>query len=184
MRKVILANLVSVDGYFEGPNKELDWFNVDSEFLEQAEETLNFADILLFGRITYEHMASYWPTAEAIKNDPIIAKKMNSLSKIVFSKTLEKAKWENTKLVKENIIGEILILKQQPGKDIVIFGSSDLSVYLMQADLIDEFRIFINPVALGGGNTLFKSINKRYNLKLLNVKTFKSGNVLLCYGKA
>ena len=184
MRKVILANLVSVDGYFEGPNKELDWFNVDSEFLEQAEETLNFADILLFGRITYEHMASYWPTAEAIKNDPIIAKKMNSLSKIVFSKTLEKAKWENTKLVKENIIGEILILKQQPGKDIVIFGSSDLSVYLMQADLIDEFRIFINPVALGGGKTLFKSINKRYNLKLLNVKTFKSGNVLLCYGKA
>ena len=184
MRKVILANLVSVDGYFEGPKKELDWFNVDSEFLEQAEETLNFADILLFGRITYEHMASYWPTAEAIKNDPIIAKKMNSLSKIVFSKTLEKAKWENTKLVKENIIGEILILKQQPGKDIVIFGSSDLSVYLMQADLIDEFRIFINPIALGGGKTLFKSINKRYNLKLLNVKTFKSGNVLLCYGKA
>jgi len=184
MRKVILANLVSVDGYFEGPNKELDWFNVDSEFLEQAEETLNFADILLFGRITYEHMASYWPTAEAIKNDPIIAKKMNSLSKIVFSKTLEKAEWENTKLVKENIIGEISILKQQPGKDIVIFGSSDLSVYLMQADLIDEFRIFINPVALGGGKTLFKSINKRYNLKLLNVKTFKSGNVLLCYGKA
>jgi dihydrofolate reductase len=100
MRKVILANLISVDGYFEGPNRELDWHNVDAEFNEQAGEMLNSVDIILFGRVTYQLMASYWPTPDAIKNDPIIAKKMNSLSKIVFSKTLEKAEWENTKLVK------------------------------------------------------------------------------------
>ncbi len=97
MRKVILANLVSVDGYFEGPNRELDWHNVDAEFNEPAEESLNSADILLFGRITYQLMASYWPTEEAIKNDLIIAKKMNGSAKIVFSKTLKKAEWENTK---------------------------------------------------------------------------------------
>jgi dihydrofolate reductase len=184
MRKLCIFNLVSLDGYFEGTNREIDWHNVDDEFNEFAIGQLNSTDLLLFGRVTYELMASYWPTETAIKNDPIVAGKMNSLTKIVFSKTLSTVEWNNTRLVKENIAEEILKLKQQPGKDIFIFGSSDLSLTLIQHGLIDEFRIVVNPVVLGRGKPLFKGIKDRLNLKLIKTKMFKSGNVMLYYEPA
>lgn len=173
--------MISLDGFFEGPSKEIDWHNVDIEFNEFARHQLKEVDILLFGRVTYELMANYWPREFAIKNDKIIANKMNSIAKIVFSKTLEKADWNNTVLIKENVTEEILKLKLQQGKDIAIFGSSDLAAGLMQTDLIDELRIIINPVVLGNGKSIFKGIKNRYNLKLIKTKTFRSGNVLLCY---
>lgn len=173
--------LISLDGFFEGPKKEIDWHNVDQEFNTYAISFLNTVDTLVFGRVTYELMASYWPTPAALKDDPIIAEKMNSLPKLVISKTLTKAGWQNTKLVKENVAEEISKLKSQSAKNIAIFGSSDLALTLMQSNLIDEFHIIVNPVILGAGKTLFKGINKRLNLKLLRTKTFNSGNVLLCY---
>jgi dihydrofolate reductase len=114
LRKIIFQNLISLDGFFEGPNKEIDWHNVDDEFNKFANEFLDSVDLLLFGRITYELMASYWPTENAIKDDPMVANRMNSISKIVFSKTLDKAEWINTKLIKENVVDEILKLKQLP----------------------------------------------------------------------
>ena len=103
MRKLFVFNLVTLDGYFEGPNREIDWHNVDAEFNEYAIDMLNSVDALIFGRVTYELMASYWPTPDVIKNDPIVAEKMNTLPKIVFSRTLEKVEWNNTRLVKANI---------------------------------------------------------------------------------
>jgi dihydrofolate reductase len=181
MRAVIMFNLITVDGFFEGANKEIDWHNVDAEFNEFAIDQLDSLDVLLFGRVTYELMASYWPTAEAIKNDPIVAEKMNSKSKIVFSKTLDKADWSNTRLVKENIGEEITRLKAQPGKDLAIFGSSDLSVDLTQMGLIDEYRIMMNPVILGEGKRILQGIPQRLDLNLLKTKTFRNGNVLLYY---
>jgi dihydrofolate reductase len=181
MRKVFLFNMISLDGFFEGTNREIDWHNVDGEFNAFAEQQLKEADMLLFGRVTYELMASYWPTESAIANDPIIAYKMNTIPKIVFSKTLAKVKWNNTRLIKENSTEEISKLKQQPGKDIAIFGSSNLAISLLQHGFIDEYRIMINPVILGQGKTLFDGINDRLNLKLLKTKTFRSGNVLLYY---
>jgi dihydrofolate reductase len=144
-------------------------------------DQLNNADLLLFGRITYELMASYWPTENAVANDPIVAAKMNAIAKIVFSRTLEEVKWSNTRLVKDNIAEEVLRLKRQPGKEIGIFGSSDLTAALMQMDLIDEYRIMVNPIILGSGKPLFNGIRQRINLKLLETKTFSSGNVLLYY---
>ena len=102
MRKVILFNMVTLDGFFEGPNREINWHHVDEEFNEFAIDQLDSADGLLFGRVTYEMMASYWPTPAARTNDPIVAGKMNALPKFVFSRTLKKAEWNNTKLVKEN----------------------------------------------------------------------------------
>jgi dihydrofolate reductase len=129
-------------------------------------------------------MASYWPTPEALKNDPIVAGKMNQLPKIVFSKTLEKAEWNNTRLVKENFVEEISKLKQQPGKDLIIFGSSDLAVSFIQQGLIDEFQIMVNPVVLGRGKALFAGIEEQLNLKLIQTRTFRSGNVLLYYEPA
>ena len=181
MRKVIFFNLTSLDGYFEGPDRDINWHNVDEEFNEFAIQQTGEFGALLFGRVTYELMASYWPTEAAKRDDPMIARLMNSLPKIVFSKTLEKVEWENTKLVKDNFVEEVLKLKQQPGRDIAIFGSSDLAVTFIEHNLIDEFRIMVNPVVLGEGKTLFSGIKSKLNLKLIKTRTFQSGNVLLYY---
>lgn len=184
MRKVILFNMVTLEGFFEGPNREIDWHHVDKEFNDFAIDQLNSADSLLFGRVTYEMMASYWPTPAATANDPIVAGKMNALPKFVFSRTLKKAEWNNTKLVKENIAEEISKLKQQPGKDLLLFGSADMASTLTQLGLIDEYRIMVNPVVLGSGKPLFKGIKDRLELRLVNTKTFGNGNVLLYYQPA
>jgi dihydrofolate reductase len=182
MRKVLASMMISLDGYYAGPNGEIDWHVVDGEFNEYSTELLNSVDTLLFGRVTYQLMADYWPTPAAIKDDPIIAAQMNKKSKMVFSKTLEKVEWQNTRLIKGNATQEILKMKQQPGKDMVIFGSGDLVTTLTEAGLIDDYRIFINPVVLGRGKTLFKNLTNRLSLKLLKTKIFRSGLVLLSYG--
>jgi len=184
MRKVFLFNMTTLDGFFEGPNQDISWHNVDEEFNEFAIDQLNETGTLLFGRITYQGMASYWPTDAAIHDDPEVAGLMNSLSKIVFSRTLDKPEWNNSRLVKNNVVEEVSKLKQQPGKDIAIFGSSDLAVTLAEQGLIDEYRIIVNPLFLGGGIPLLKGIKEKVNLKLLNARIFKSGNVLLYYAPA
>jgi dihydrofolate reductase len=178
---VIFQMLVTLDGYFEGPNRDISWHNVDEEFNEFAVDFLSSVDTLLFGRVTYELMASYWPTPDAIKDDPIVAEKMNALAKIVFSRTLDTVGWDNTRLVKENGAEELLKLKQQPGKDLALFGSSDLALTFIQHGLIDEYRIMVNPVILGNGKPLFKGIKDGLKLKLTKTKTFRNGNVLLYY---
>jgi dihydrofolate reductase len=181
MRKLFLFNFISLDGFFEGPNRELDWHNVDAEFNDFAIEQLDSIDLILFGRITYEMMASFWPTETAIKADPEIAGRMNSIQKIVFSKTLPKADWNNTTLIEDNAPQEVAKLKNQPGKDMAIFGSFGLALTLLPDKLIDEFRIMVNPVVLGKGKQMFDSITDRLHLKLIGTKVFKSGNVLLYY---
>ena len=181
MRKVIFFNLTSLDGYFEGPERDITWHHVDEEFNEFAVQQTGEFGALLFGRVTYELMAGYWPTDAAKRDDPEIARLMNSLPKIVFSNTLDNAEWENTKLVRDNIVEEVTTLKEQPGKDIAIFGSSDLALTFIDLGLIDEFRIMINPVVLGGGKPILQGIKSKLELNLLKVKTFQSGNVLLYY---
>jgi dihydrofolate reductase len=126
-------------------------------------------------------MANYWPTEAAIKNDPVVAERMNNLQKIVFSSTLEKVEWQNSRLIKTNIADEVARQKLRQCKDLAIFGSSDLALALIPAGLINEFRIIINPIFLGKGKSLFKGLDPRFKVKLIYSKTFKSGNVLLCY---
>jgi dihydrofolate reductase len=181
MRRILFFMLTSLDGYFEAPGHDLSWHHVDDEFNDFAIEQINGVDTLLFGRVTYEMMASFWPTSYAIQTDPIVADRMNTLSKIVFSKTLAKAEWQNTRLVKNHFAEEIKDLKQQPGKDLIIFGSSDLAVTFLQAGLLDEIRVLVNPVILGSGKPLFKGIHGRVSLKLLKTRAFRNGNVLLYY---
>lgn len=181
MRKLLVSMMVTLDGLFEGPNGDISWHIVDEEFNAYAESLLNSVDMLIFGRVTYQGMASYWPMPDATTNDPIIAEKMNQKSKIVFSKTLDKVEWQNTKLIKGDIGQEISRLKQQPGQDMVIFGSGSIVAALTQLGLIDEYRIFVNPVILGGGTSLFKGVKDRFSLKLLETRAFRSGNVLLRY---
>lgn len=176
--------MVTLDGFFEGPKSwEIDWHNYTwGEELEQLSiEQLKSADLLLFGRVTYEGMAAYWTTAEGEEGE--VAELMNSIPKIVFSRTLKKAEWNNTRLVK-NAEEEVAKLKQQPGKDILIFGSANLSSALMQKGLIDEYRLGLNPIILGGGNPLFKPSPERMNMKLLEARPLKSGCVILRYQPA
>jgi dihydrofolate reductase len=181
MRKLFLFNLVTLDGFFEGPDHDIRWHNVDEEFNDFAMEQLNTIDLILFGRVTYQGMASYWPTPFAIENDPIIANQMNSVPKIVFSRTLDKAEWNNTRLIRDNVAEEIIKLKHLPGKDLALFGSANLAASLTPMGLIDEFRIMVNPVILGKGTPLFKAMDAKVNLKLIKARTFGNGNVLLYY---
>ncbi len=184
MRKLFSFNMVTLDGFFEGPNQDIGWHHVDEEFNQFAIEQTSSVDTILFGRVTYEGMASYWPTSAAITDDPVIADLMNRLPKIVFSRTLQKAEWNNTRLIKDHIAEEITKLKQQPGKDLAIFGSANLLSTLVQMDLVDEHRIMVNPVVLGSGTPLFQGVNEPIGLKLLKTKAFDSGNVLLYYQPA
>jgi dihydrofolate reductase len=182
MRKVIMFNLITLDGYFEGKNKwDIAWHRVDDEFNEFSIEQLNKAGGLIFGRVTYQGMASYWPTPTAIKNDPMVAGLMNSITKFVFSNTLETADWNNTQIIKGDATTELKKLKQQSGKDLFIFGSADLSSSFTRNGLIDEYRLMVNPIVLGAGNPLFKQINGRLKLKLIDTKSFHNGNLLLYY---
>ena len=180
MRKVIVSNLMSLDGFFEGPNHELDWFVVDEEFFAYARDMLRGVDTILFGRKTYQHMADYWPSAPAEE----IADQMNNLPKIVFSRTLESAEWQNSTLVKSDAIAEISKSKQLPGKDMVILGSASLASFLLQRGLIDEYRVILNPVLLGSGRPLFQDVKQRLRLKLSRTKLFGSGVVVLYYQSA
>lgn len=179
MRKVVVSNLVTLDGFFEGLNGNLDWFVVDEEFFDYVNEMFKSVDTILFGRKTYQMMESYWPAAE--DNDPTITHLMNKLPKIVFTKTLEKAEWNNSKIIRENLEEEIHEMKKLPGKDMVIFGSGDIVSFLTNRGLIDEYRIILNPVILGEGNPMFKNINDKVKLNLFKTKKLKSGVIILYY---
>jgi dihydrofolate reductase len=179
LRKIIAQEMVSLDGFFAGPNGELDWFVWDEVLKDYSISTLSVVDTLLFGRVTYELMAGYWPSAT--EEDPVIAKGMNTLQKIVFSRSLKSADWNNSRLVREVIPEEIMQLKQQSGKDMVIYGSGTLVSAFANLGLIDEYRFIVNPVVLGSGKPLFKGFKDRFNLKLLEARTLGSENVLLSY---
>src|SRR5450631_2593121 len=147
MRKVIVSNLVSADGFIAGPDGDLSWFKVDDEFFGYAKELLLATGVILFGRKTYEMMAAYWP--DATTGDPAIIEKMNALPKVVFSRTLEAAAWTNSRLIKTDPAEAVAKLKQEAGGDIVIFGSGSIVSLLLAAGLIDDLRLFVNPTVLG-----------------------------------
>lgn len=176
--------MISLDGFFEGPNHELNWHHVDAEFNEFAIAQLDEAEMLLFGWKTYELMSSYWPMVTTVKDDPIVAGKMNLMPKLAFSETEQKVDWNNTKLITKNRVAEeIGKLKQQSGKPLLMLGSNNLAVSFIEMGLLDEVRVIVNPVALGAGHSLFVGLTKTLNLKLIRTHEFKSGNVLLCYSK-
>ncbi len=181
MRKVIVYNFVTLNGYFKGPNGDISWYKHDAEENEYAVEMLKSGNTLLFGRVTYDLMASYWPTMDAMKNNPILAEGMNNADKIAFSRTLKKVEWNNTRLVKDNIVEEIRKMKQMPGKVMTLLGSGSILTQFAQQGLIDEYQIMVDPVALGDGTPIFKGIRHKLDLKLTGTRTFTSGGVLLCY---
>lgn len=174
--------MVSLDGYFEGPDHDLSWHNANSrEFDDFANVQTAQVGAILFGRRTYDMMAGFWPSPEGIRAEPTTARLMNEASKFVFSHTLIKTAWEHTTLVSEDAAAAVRTLKAEPGRDIAIYGSNALCVSLMKEGLVDEFRLMMNPVAIGKGTPLFAGLAQVYHVTLLAERRFTSGNVLLTY---
>lgn len=189
MRKVILAMQVTLDGFIEGPNGELDWaMKEDEETWKDVFELQRSADTLLLGRVMYPGFEKYWLSVPAnpssTTNEIEYARLADGMQKIVFSKTLEKVEWKTARIIRDHIAEEIPKIKQQPGKDMVLLGGAGLASTFMNLGLIDEYHLIVNPILLGGGKRLFKDVKERQKLKLIDTKTFKSGKVVLHYGKA
>jgi dihydrofolate reductase len=179
VKKLFFFMMTTANGFYERGPWEIDWHHTDEEFNEFAIAQLELMDTLVFGRKTYEGMVRYWTTEEAITSDPIVAGKMNGMAKIVVSKTLDRAEWSNTTLVRD--LDAIDALKREPGKDALLLGSSDLAISLAARDLIDEYRFIVNPIALGAGKPVLHGLPADLALRLLGTRTFKNGNVLLRY---
>jgi dihydrofolate reductase len=184
MRKLVVFNHVSLDGYFVDVNGDMSWAKAgpgDAEWDAFVAENASGGGVLVFGRITYELMASFWPTPFAIENMPVVAEGMNNMPKVVFSRTLDQASWNNTKLVKGDLAAEIRQMKKEPGEGMTILGSGSIVSQLTQEGLIDEYQVVLNPIVLGKGRTMFDGVKDKLNLKLTKTRAFGNGKVFLCY---
>lgn len=182
MRKLIVFNNVSLDGYFVDASGDMRWAHrPDAEWNSFTAENAGGGGVLLFGRKTYDLMASYWPTPMAMQNYPVVAEGMNNLSKVVFSKTMDQASWKNTRLVKSDLASEVRKMKDESGDGMAILGSGTIVAQLAEEGLIDEYQIAVIPVVLGAGRTMFGGIKRRLNLTLKKTRVFGNGNVVLWY---
>ena len=179
MRKLKLQVQISVDGFIAGPNGEMDWmtFNWDQELKNYVGEITEPVDCIILGRKLAQGFIPHWaahPEAEG-------AEKINQTAKVVFTKTLEKSEWDNTVLATGELADEVNALKSQPGKDIIVYGGGTFVSSLIQSGLVDEFHLFVNPVALGKGMPIFQNLDSKQNLELKKSTTFSNGIVVLCY---
>jgi dihydrofolate reductase len=181
VRRLVSFIGISLDGFYEGPNQEFDFFVVDDEFDAFSVEQLDAADGLVFGRVTYSGMAQYWPSPEARRDNPAVATRMNSMPKVVVSSTLDSVSWNGSTLLRGSLEEGMRTLKSEPGRELLVLGSPRLTGSLAHLGLLDELRIMVNPVALGRGKSLFDSTPDRLNLQLLSTRRFRSGTVLLTY---
>lgn len=181
MRKLTAFNFITLNGFLNDPEGDISWHRHGEEENQFAAESMQSGNTLLFGRKTYEMMASYWPTPMALQNDPVVAQAMNNANKIVISGTLKNALWANTTIIHGNIVDEIKRLKAASDNDITLLGSGSILTLLTENKLIDEYQIMIDPVAIGAGTPIFNRIKIPLQLKLAKVNSFKSGVVLLSY---
>lgn len=185
MRKLVLFMHVSLDGYASDSNGGLDWIPYDEELEKYAEKVVAEVGAPVYGRTTYRMMESYWPAEldnpNASKHNMEHAKWLQDVKKIVISSTMDKVEWNNTMLIKDNIAEEIKVLKEQPGKNLVIFGSPGAAKTLLKLGLIDEFLLTICPVVLGGGKSVFDGDGEKIRLKLLSSRTLQSGIIAARY---
>jgi dihydrofolate reductase len=186
MRRLVVFNQLSLDGYFVDGHGEMGWAKegADDELDRFTTERAQGGGVLLFGRLTYDLMSSFWPTPQAARLLPRVAERMNGLPKVVFSRTMKQARWSNTTLVKRDLVGRVRRMKAEPGPDLAIMGSGQIVSQLAGTGLIDEYEFIVNPLALGAGRTLFQGTGGRLDLRLTQSRVFKSGKVFLCYAPA
>ncbi len=185
MRRLIVFNTVSLDGYFTGSDGDLGWTHTahgdDPEWQAFVDSNAKGGGTLLFGRVTYEMMVGFWPTPAAREQFPAVARGMNESPKVVFSRTMQRATWSNTTLVKDGLAAEVRKMKAQSGKDLVILGSGSIVSQLAQERLVDEYQLVVHPTVLGAGRTMFEGVTKPLALRLTRTRIFGNGNVLVCY---
>jgi dihydrofolate reductase len=183
MRRLMMFNNVTLDGFFTDRKGSTQWAHErqDEELKEFTSSNASQEGALVFGRITYEEMVDFWPTPEAHRKLPAVAKGMNEMAKFVFSKTLEAVTWNNTTLLNGDPVTEVRRLKKESGPDLVIMGSGSLVSPLAAAGLIDEYQFMVHPVVLGEGRTLFEGGAKQIRFKRTSARNFKNGNVFVCY---
>lgn len=185
MRKIISFMHISLDGFVAGLNGEMDWIKVDQEIFDFVANRIGEGDTALYGRVTYQMMENYWPTAgdnpKATKHDIEHSKWYKNVHKVVLSKTMKDAGLTNTKIISDNLSDRINEIKQQEGKDILLFGSPTATHSLMQQSLIDGYWLFVNPIILGQGIPLFVDIKDKIKLKLLTTRQFTCGVTELNY---
>jgi dihydrofolate reductase len=194
MRKIVMFNRVTPDGYFANREGTLDWVVPDGEVDKAGAAGIPNTDTVLFGRRTYEQFAAFWPKALEIPETPnphgggnqspetrAFAAALTAMTKIVYSKTLKRADWKNSRIEREFDPGQIEAMKKQPGKDIIVFGSGSIVSLLARHGLIDEYTFVVNPVLLGGGKTLVSELPRTVPLRLLETKSYPTGNVVLHY---
>jgi len=183
MRKLLVFNSVTVDGYFTDKNGDMSWAHKqdDPEWNAFTAENAKSGGELLFGRVTYDLMASFWPTPAAAKMFPEVAEGMNKSPKVVFSRKMGQASWNNTRIIKGDLAEEIRKLKEAPGDGLVLMGSGSIISQIALAGVVDEYQMVVNPLALGKGRTMFEGIKDQLNLTLASTRAFKNGNVLLTY---
>jgi dihydrofolate reductase len=188
VRKLILSIHETLDGFIEGPGGQLDWMNFDDEMWNYINNLLDDVGTALFGRVAYQAFSKYWPAAatnpSSPKNEVEFAHWIENTPKVVFSKTMEKAEWGNSKLIRENLAEEVIEMKRQAGKDLLLFGGASIASTFMKLGLIDTYRINVYPIVLGNGKPLFQGIKDKFNLKVINTKRFDSGVVGLHYEQA
>jgi dihydrofolate reductase len=182
MRKLTVFNFVTLNGYFKGAHEDISWHkNDDPEKNKYAEAAISTNNTLLFGRVTYEMMKSFWPTPDAMKFMPVMAEGMNKAKKFVCSNTLKKADWNNTTILKDDIFQQVEQMKQEEGNDMTILGSGSIITQFAEKGLIDEYQFMIDPVAIGDGTPIFKNMKHTLELELIGSKIFNSGVVVLTY---
>jgi len=181
MATLSVFNFISLDGYYKGLNEDIGWHNHDVEETEYSAQSLQADSILLFGRVTYDMMFSFWPSAMAIQNMPQVARGMNDAEKIVFSNTMQTAEWNNTRVISGDIVEEVRKLKLSSAKDLTILGSGTILNQFTDAGIIDDYQLMISPIAIGEGTPIFKGIKQNLNLRLINSRIFKNGTLLLDY---
>lgn len=181
MRKIIVLSYLSLDGFTAPSDEKMDWIVWDKSVNEYYKETQRTTDTVIFGRTSYYALKDYWATPKASAEDPEMIEFINQTKKIVFSKTLEKAEWNNSIVMTEIVPQEIEKMKQQPGENFLIMGSGNVVSQLAKANLIDEYHFIQIPVALGEGKPYFQNLKNKLNLKLLETRTFNGINILLRY---
>jgi dihydrofolate reductase len=181
MGKLTSFQFLTLNGFYKGDNNDISWHRHGGEESDFAAAGAQSDSILLFGRTTYEMMASFWPTPQAEQTIPEVAKGMNQSEKIVFSRTLQKADWNNTRVISDNIAAEVKKLKKESPKDMTILGSGSILTELTAAGLVDEFQFMIDPVALGSGAAVLSGLSQKLDLELISHRVFSSGVVLLSY---
>jgi dihydrofolate reductase len=185
MRRLLVFNNITLDGFIGDAKGDMSWaHNQDAEWTDFVTSNAQGGGEFVFGRITYELMASFWPTPMAIESMPVVANRMNGSPKYVFSTTLRQAAWSNTRLFQGDLAGNIARLKAENGPDLVIFGSGSIVSQLTQARLIDEYQFVMHPIVLGAGKSQFAGLGELVKLKLLKTRIFKNGNLLACYAPA